>query len=153
MSGNKSGSLNNPILIESDTPYTEPYASPPRSPDDLTSANLDQHYRPPNPLAQLSMAPPPPLLDLDLIANQPSTSHALDNTPTPSTSRSTLIKATAKSKNKQTKICAKQTKIRAKQNKTNTPLRTKCKCKQPKLKIGALPLNPNTTSLILSTDL
>ena len=42
-------------------------------------------------------------------------------------------------------------KVCVKQNKTNIPSHADCQCKQLKLRIGALPLNPNTTSLVLST--
>ena len=136
---NNLGTVNNPILIENDTPFTKPYASPPSSPDDLTSANLHLHYRPPNPTAQTSMAPTLPLIDLDLPANQPSTSSAYN---TITTSHPTSTKSEPKPKRKRAKT-------RPKKGKINVPLRTNSR--QPKVKLGlALPLHPKTNPLILS---
>ena len=137
---NDPGSANNPILIENDTPFTKPYASPPSSPDDLTSANLHLHYRPPNPLAQTSMASTLPLIDLDSPSNQPSTSFTHNTT---TTSHRSSTKTNSKAKRKRPNV-------RPKKRKTTVPSRTHSH--QPKVKLGLpLPLHPQTNPLILST--
>ena len=161
MSDKNLGSHKNPILIDNEKPFTLPYSSPSPSPssDDLTDSNLHLHHRPPNPSAQLA-----PLIDLDQPAYQPSSSSSTihpvtssNQNPQPSTSTAhsstklPIIKTTRPFKvKKQTK------KITHKRNQTkNNPAhsnKTAQTPKNPKLQLGAIPLHPDHTPLILSTE-